>query len=411
MNKDAKKEKDTNLRLCSLHLQNFRSYTQLDLEGFGKTVLIVGPNAIGKTNIIEAIQMMTSLQSFRSHKAAEMIKWGEDHASAETNICGNGRDLDLKLSISQSRRSYSLNGKNRPIHDLQGILPAVTFCPDDLQLVKSSDSIRREAIDTIACQLSKNYRRVRHDYYSLLRQKNKALKDEVSDAYIESLNDVLVKVGLQFIRLRTVMIQKIRHSLNMYYNQISSENTHLDILYTPSWLTLNVSREQNFSECNTDKSDTSPLFYYDEYEFDRIRDIQAFSLALTQALPDERRRKHCLIGPQADHLKFALNGRDASHFASQGQQRSIVLAYKFAEVNAIQETLDQTPILLLDDVMSELDSTRREKLITFAAQDIQTFITSTSADVIPESVVNSSQIIRLPLENNQWTGTLRTFDV
>lgn len=375
--------KSSDLRLQSIELREFRSYDHLLLTDFGDSTLIVGHNAVGKTNIIEAIQMMTALRSFRSHKTSEMIKWGSNTGSIEAKVKGNGRDLDIGLSMTQSRRSYSVNGKRRPIHDLQGLLPAVLFCPDDLQLVKSSDSVRRDAVDSIACQLSKNYARVRHDYYSLVRQKNKALKDEVSDDYIRSINDVLVRIGLQYVRLRAVMVGKLRAYLDGYYERISNEKSNLDLTYAPSWHAADMATE---------------------YEFDRDGDEEAFNRALNDALPEERRRKHCIVGPQSDTLKFFLNGHDAARFASQGQQRSIVLAYKFSEVRSIQETLGQKPLLLLDDVMSELDSNRRYQLINFAAQDIQTFITATSIDIVPQTVVESSQFMHLPLDGDRWMG-------
>lgn len=378
--------KSSDLRLQSIELRKFRSYDHLLLTDFGDSTLIVGHNAVGKTNIIEAIQMVTALQSFRSHKTSEMIEWGSNTGSVEAKIVGNGRDLDLGLSMTQSRRLYSLNGKRRPIYNLQGLLPAVLFCPDDLQLVKSSDSVRREAIDAIACQLSKNYARVRHDYYSLIRQKNKALKDEVPDDYIRSINDVLVRIGLQYVRLRTVMVEKVRAYLNGYYERISNEKSNLDLVYVPSWAADDMATE---------------------YEFDKDEDRKAFEHALDDALPEERHRKHCIVGPQSDTLKFFLNGHDAARFASQGQQRSIVLAYKFSEVRSIQETLGQKPLLLLDDVMSELDSERRYQLINFATQDIQTFITATSLDIVPQAVVDSSQYMRLPLDGDRWTGNLK----
>lgn len=382
------------LRLREITLSNFRSYTHLHLKDLADTVVIVGPNAIGKTNIIEAIQMTTALQSFRAHSTHEMIRWGADQGSVRSHISGNSRDIDIELTLHPKRRVYKLNGNLRTIHDLQGILPAVTFCPDDLQLVKSSDALRRQSIDAIACQLSKNYQRVHHDYYSLVRQKNKALKDDVNDTYIQSINDVLVRVGIQFVRLRNIMVQKICQFLNDYYDDISNDHMKLQLIYIPSWMNMLTQPPYTTDDAfNRNKNYSQSL-----YEFNKERDYRAFCQELKRLMPEERTHKRCLVGPHLDHVKFFLQDHDASHFASQGQQRSIALAYKFSEVSAMKETLDQTPLLLLDDVMSELDEDRRSKLIQFAQKDIQTFITSTSTQIIPASVIHSSQIIHLPLE-------------
>lgn len=383
------------LQLDSLSLRSWRNYDSFRLDGIAGLTIIVGPNAVGKTSIVEAVQMVTALKSFRTSKFGQMVQWGKDRAAVDAKLTGDGRDLDLHLSVDNGKRSYQLNGKGKRVADLKGLMPAVTFCPDDLNLVKGPHSARRDAIDSLGGQLSKNFYAVRNDYIKLIRQKNRALKEELPDAYIDSIDDLLVRVGVQLISHRMVIISKMRDPFRRFYEEITAGRESLDMMYLPSWSLSFYRAEDDVSR------ETAGRFALDEESFDRNAAMGNLSSAIGEGRMEERARKRAVYGPQSDRIDFLLDGRNAIHYSSQGQQRSIVLAFKLAEAAVISDTLDQKPILLLDDVMSELDEDRRHYFMDFISDDIQTIITTTNEDYFDASTKAKADVVRLEPEDSR----------
>ena len=367
--------KPTNLALAGLELHAFRSYDVLVLDDIGPLSLFVGPNAAGKTNIIEAIQLVTSLTSFRTTRSGEMVKWGSDNAFVKARMINASRLLDIRLDIRNNRRTYQLNGKPRNIQTLKGLLPAVVFCPDDLQLVKGTKSARRAALDMVGSQLSPNYAAVKGDYGKLLKQRNKALKDGQGDAYIDSIDEVLVRVGTKLTQFRHHAVDLIVPLIAQNHASISDDDAELSLSYTPMWA--------QSGGVDTRKGDVGII-------------QEAYYEALQQARAADRARGLTTVGSHADDVSFHLDGHDASSFASQGQQRTIVLAFKLAETQVIEQHTGQTPILLLDDVMSELDEQRRSYFMEFISGDIQTFITATTTDYFSRSLIERATLYSLP---------------
>lgn len=376
------------LHLESLHLRSWRNYDSFLIDGIGGLTILVGPNAVGKTSIVEAVQMVTALKSFRTSQYRQMVTWGHDRALVKANLVGDGRDLDLRLGIEEGKRIYQLNGKTKRVGELKGLMPAVTFCPDDLNLAKGPHSARRDAVDALGGQLSKNFYAVRSDYAKLIRQKNKALKEELPDAYIDSIDDLLVRVGVQLMAHRMVITGKMRDPFRRFYEEITAGKESLDMVYVPSWV------ESNRGEGDVSR-ETWEQIAIDENTFDRTVAKDRLSSVISENRLLERSRKRAVFGPQADKIDFLLDGRNALHYSSQGQQRSIVLAFKLAEATVISETLDQKPILLLDDVMSELDEARRRYFMEFISDDMQTIITTTNEDYFDEPTKEKADVIRL----------------
>ena len=376
------------LRLSSLHLENFRNYEQFSLEEISPLTIFIGPNAVGKTSAIEAIQMLTALKSFRTNQYSQLQHWGCNRCSSEASIQGNGRHLVMRLTIENGKRSYQLNGKNKRIQDLKGLLPAVSFSPDDLELVKGSNSIRRDAIDGIGSQLSKNFYKVKSDFTKLIKQKNKALKDELPDVFIDSIDELLVRVGTQMMSHRMVIIEKMHTEFLRFYQEISGGREKIDIIYIPSWIqTAHTSSLQSEEELFA--------FGVNSSSFDRDEMKILFSRALQENRAQERARMKSIIGPHNDKIYFLLNNRNALHYSSQGQQRSIVLAFKLAEASVINEVLHQKPVLLLDDVLSELDEKRRQYFLEFISEDIQTFITTTNTEYFNKKIMAQAEMVHL----------------
>lgn len=379
------------LRIESIELAEFRNFKEFSLNGIGPLTILVGPNAVGKTSVVEAVQMMTALRSFRTNQYAQMIRWGSDAASVDAHIVGDGRLLDLSLRLKEGKRSYGLNGKNKRVQDLKGMLPAVSFSPDDLNLVKGSNSNRRDAIDGLGSQLSKNFYSVKSDYAKLVRQRNKALKDGVPDAYIDSIDDVLVLVAAQLMSYRLHILQKMAPAFAGYYHDIAAGGESLCASYIPSWVD------------ESDAESGACCMRIDD-GFDKAVASDLLAAALKRRRAEERARGKTVVGPHADKFAFLLDGRDALHYSSQGQQRSIVLAFKLAEASVITESLGQKPILLLDDVLSELDEVRRRYFLQFISDDLQTFITTTNAECLGSEVRAKANMVYLDAKEGSFHG-------
>lgn len=363
------------LKVKNIALRNFRNYEELALSDIGDVCLFVGPNAIGKTNLIEAIQLLTGASSFRNPQTAHLIKQGADAASISARLEGSGRTLDIEAVFSEEGKSFYLNGKKKRASSLRGLLPSVVFCPDDLNLVKGSQSVRRRQLDLLGSQLSSNYDSVRKDYDKIIKQKNHYLKEEVDKGYLSSINEVAATVGAQLTVLRSKLLFELAPYMQAIYKDISHGGELLEVAYLSSW------------EKDSGRFVTEPV--------SREASIEQLLNAMDTGFERERERKLSLYGPHRDSILITLDGNDAGVFASQGQQRSIVLCFKMAEVALIKDKLGYSPVLLLDDVMSELDSSRRFALMSLVEEGIQTFITATNQDYFDESWQQQMRIYRL----------------
>lgn len=348
----------------------------MELSGLGATTIFVGPNAIGKTNLIEAIQLCTACASFRNPRPAHLVRFGAEQASSSALLSDGSRLLELELRASKLGRAYFLNGKKKTANSLKGILPAVLFCPDDLNLVKGSSSIRRNQLDQLGSQVSSSYNSVLRDYMKIVQQKNRYLKEEVTHSYLTAINEVLARVGAQLFMLRIHLVKELIPYVNECYRGISSSKDEIALSYIPSW-------EQ---DCPT------ASFTMD---FDRTLVEKRLLEVLASRSDEEHRRHRSLFGPHADKVLFSINGKDASLFASQGQQRSIVLALKTAEVLLVRDRLNQNPVLLLDDVMSELDENRRHAFMGSIPAEVQTFITATTKDYFDQVSLSEADVVDL----------------
>lgn len=365
------------LRIESLSLRNFRNYDDATLDDLGDITVLVGENAVGKTNLIEAVQLLTALTSFRHSTADQLILHGEEQSRASMRATDGNRRLDIELLLDGRARKYRLNGKAKRPSDLKGLIPSVIFTPDDLDLVKGSNSGRRSSLDTLGAQVNKSYYTVRRDYEKVVRHKNRLLKEEADAALVAAIDEMVVTVGAQLTLYRIALFERLLPHLVAKYQEISQGRELLGAVYVPSW------------------GKGAPVENSEPLTRDSAR--EALARALHERAGEERRRGRAVVGPHSDEITFTLNGENASIYGSQGQQRSIVLSYKLAEAAVIEEILDQKPVLLLDDVMSELDGRRRDALVTAMEGGSQTFITTANIDYFNEDMLNKSKVINLPL--------------
>lgn len=367
------------LCLQRIQLHTFRNYENLNILDIPNLNIIVGQNATGKTNILEAISLVTSLSSFKTSHLQEAIQQNQNTARINADFIDGARKINIALTLQNtqgvSQRTYTLNTKKKKVQDLKGLVPAVCFTPDDLLLVKGTPSLRLKALDNLGAQLSKNHYLIKKDYEKIITYKNKLLKEEAPTSLIESINDQLIKCGASLICYRVKLFQRLALAINTEYKKINNNNEDLISSY--------------FLQKNKDEHIPTTEVTIEEAK-------ETLRLQLEEKFTQEKLAKRSIIGPGHDLIEFFINNQTAEKFGSQGQQRSIVLAWKLAEIKIIEETLQQKPIILLDDVMGELDDTRKKMLLENVNNNIQSFITTTTLHSFPKEIIESAKIIELP---------------
>lgn len=369
------------LRIRSLRFENFRSYERFELDDIGGLTVFVGPNASGKSNAVEGIQLLTAFGSFRGAKSRELIRWGAEGASLRARVASASRDLDVRHILQPGRRSCLLNGKRKSVQDMQGVLPSVAFSPDDLALVKGAQAYRRSALDLIGCQLSRGHRTLKRDYERIVRHKNALLRDGADRLLMESVDFMMQRPAVQLYLYRDALFRNLSARIAEAYGAITGGGERVEMGYVPSWE----------DEATKQAASWAPM----DLRYDKERAAEAFERALGARRAEELARKRACVGPHADRIELFIDGRNAGMYASQGQQRSLVLAWKIAEVGLVREMTGISPVLLLDDVMSELDAHRRHALVGLLRKDIQTFITTTETAFFEDDIMERARVVAL----------------
>ena len=382
--------------LVNISFTNFRSYKKFVLKDIAPITIFVGENGVGKTNILEGINILTTGKSFRNGQLKDIILFNEKYASLSSKIETGNRLFDVDIVIEKEntdididfdipygdsedafekennsyKKKITINDKKRKQQYLTDILPSVVFSPDDVLIVKGGKTIRREIIDNIGSLLSKQYRRALYDYKKIVVYKNKLLKDEfIDENLLESINEMLIDVGSLLFLYRYKLVKNIESKIVDVYKEISNNKEQVSIFYN------------------------SDFYKIEDGDLENREDVKkAFQKNLLDKKKEEIARKRSLIGPQSDEINFYLDGKDARIFASQGQQRSIALSLKIVEVKLIKEIFDILPVLLLDDVGSELDMLRKASLLGIIENNMQTFITTTDLGNLPENIINKARI-------------------
>ena len=369
------------MKIKSLKLLYFRNYLSTNIEVHPSLNVLVGNNANGKTNIIESIFCLALGKSYRTKSDSECIMFGETATAMSCIVNKNDRELDIMLGINNKGKSAKIAGiKKTKLTDFVGELNVVLFSPEDLQIVKGSPALRREFMNREFYQFSRIYHKYYLMYQHLLKQRNSYLKDmrknpkdEMSLAYLETLTSQLAKVALYITKERVSFVQDISKLTYKNMLNISNGQETLKIKYKSSVLdALNISEinDESFTEENLTKVMMKKSF-------------------------DDIMRGSTKIGPQHDDLEFYINDLDAKMYASQGQQRSIVLSLKLAEINYLKEKTGTYPVLLLDDVLSELDKNRQLKLLDAINENVPTFITTPSISDIKEDLLKKAKVFKI----------------
>ncbi len=325
----------------NIKLSGFRNLINCELNPCEEINIICGDNAQGKTNIIEAIWLLTGAKSFRNIKDTELINFNKKEAIIEALFSSAGIENNLKIKIDDKRNFYLNGKKRRQISEIAGNFCAVVFSPSDLNIINDSPSIRRKFIDTAVCQLYPKYVEILKYYNRAVTQRNNVLKDCIRDAslkiLLEDFEKSIVFYGEKIISYRKRYIERLNEFAPKIYSELSGDKEFFEIEYLCSY-------KENLLE---------------ELLFKRGEDIL---------------RGFTSIGPHRDDISFKINGFSSKEFSSQGQKRSICLALKLAEAKIIEGIIGEKPVTLLDDVMSELDK-KRQNYILNHIKDRQVFIT------------------------------------
>jgi DNA replication and repair protein RecF len=370
--------------LKHLHLQQFRNYQDQQVEFVAPKTILVGDNAQGKSNLLEAVELLATLRSHRAVRDRELVREGEMIGRITATLERDLGVLNLALTLrASSRRTISLNGETlRRQADFLGAMNAVQFSSLDLELVRGGPGQRRIWIDTLLTQLEPVYTAILHQYNHVLRQRNALLKQQQSlhvsttnagsefyDSTQLAIWDAqLAAAGTRVIRRRARVIDRLAPLAQAWHQAISNSSEVLEVRYVP-----NVLLEQD-----------DPAIIQ-----------QAFLDKIQQRAIAEQVQGTTVVGPHRDEIEFTINQTPARQFGSQGQQRTLVLALKLAELKLIESVIQEPPLLLLDDVLAELDLNRQNKLLDTIQDRFQTLITTTHLGAFDAQWLRSSQILKV----------------
>lgn len=344
-------EKRSELKVNSLKLKNFRNYDLLNVEFDGSTNIFYGNNAQGKTNILEAVYLSGTTKSHRGSKDRDMIRFGEDESHIETVVEKNGIIYQIDMHLKKnSPKGIAINKMPiRKASELFGIVNLVFFSPEDLNIIKNGPAERRRFIDLELSQLDKVYLNNLSNYNRIVNQRNHLLK-ELSFGGKKDLSDTLeiwelqmVQYGERLIARRKEFVEQINGIIAKIHQRLTGGKESLKIIYEPS---------------------TGDL---------------PFEQALNRYRERDLRMKSTTVGPHRDDIGFLIGDMDIRKYGSQGQQRTAALSLKLSEIELVKLATHDTPILLLDDVLSELDKHRQNYLLD-SIHDIQTLITCTGVE-------------------------------
>lgn len=333
----------------SIDLKNFRNYEIENIEFDDKTNIFYGDNAQGKTNVLEAVYVSGTTRSHKGVKDVEMINFNSNEAHIKSVISKKNIDYRIDMHLKKNKaKGIAVNGiPIKKSSELYGIVNIIFFSPEDLNIIKTGPSARRKFMDMELCQLDKIYVSNLINYNKSIDQRNRLLKDIFFNPDLEDTLDIwdsnIIKYGSEIIKRREAFIDNLNSIIGKIHLTLSGGKENLLIKYEPS-----------------------------------VK-ISDFEKNLFESRERDKKTKMTGCGPHRDDIIFSINGIDIRKYGSQGQQRTTALSLKLAEIEMVKQSIGDTPILLLDDVLSELDSNRQNYLLN-SIHDVQTIITCTGLD-------------------------------
>lgn len=357
------------MQLLKLRVENFRNLGAVELAPSAHSTLVVGPNGQGKTNLLEAIYYLMTLRPLRPVKLAELIRFGAERARVSGRFALGGAERELRVELVEGKRELTVDGKRTGrLERYLGGVSVVSFTPDDLRVVKGSPEGRRQFLDRAVFNRFPALLGESRAYAKALKARNRLLKERADLAYLEAYEVTLSRAGARILALRRNLLGELVPGVERAFSEIARSVDGLSVRYLPA---AGTPRSEGFGEEEL---------------------ARTLRTALAEGRQRDFERGFTSLGPHADDLELLLGGRPARAFASQGQMRAMVLAWKVAEIENLARAQGHFPLLLLDDVSSELDPERNRFLMGYlAAGKTQVFLTTTDATAVrgaahPDSV-------------------------
>lgn len=360
------------MKIKELTLKHYRNYRDVNLKFNDGLIILTGENAQGKTNLLEAIFLLSLAKSHRTNRDHEMVLWQEDFASIRAIIETKTFEVPLEIILNKKGKIAKVNHlEQAKLSQFVGQLNVILFAPEDMQLVKGAPALRRRFLDVEIGQSQPIYLNELSQYNRILKQRNQYLKqfgrsDKFDALFFEILTEQLIEKAVSIVQYRLKFIKLLEQFANKIHFQLSNERDHLTIDYIASSSKLDYKTPDNI--------------------------LGQFKTVFTNALVRERELGVSAYGPHRDDLLFSINDKPAQFFGSQGQQRTIVLSIKLAEIELFHHLRGEYPILLLDDVLSELDDQRQHILMQHIEGKVQTFLTTATIKGLKLHQLNNPEI-------------------
>ena len=364
------------MKLTNLQLQNFRNYESVQLEFTDGVHVFIGENAQGKTNLMESIYALAMTKSHRTTNDKELIGWNKEFATIKGTVEKTTTKTNLELQFSKKGKIAKVNYlEQKRLSSYLGNLNVILFAPENLTLVKGSPQNRRKFVDMELGQMSSLYLYDLVEYNRVLKQRNTylkqlAIKKKQPDEYLDVLSEMLSELASKIVFHRLDFMKQLEALAIPIHDQLSLGREKFSVSYQATIPLEDGLTPEQMKE-----------IYIDQFKKNQTREADQATT---------------LIGPHRDDLIFYLNEVPVQTYGSQGQQRSTVLSLKLAEIELMKLSTGEYPLLLLDDVLSELDDDRQTHLIKAIENKVQTFITTTSLDGIKQQFINDPVVI--PIE-------------
>lgn len=356
--------------LRQLSVSNFRNYDNISINLSPNVNIFCGNNAQGKTNLLEAIYFLGITKSHRCQNQEDLIKSDKDFSNVSGVLEIEDNTLELFIGFDKSKKNLKINNQSiKKVRDYLSNMNIIIFCPDDLEIIKGLPEVRRRFLNTEISQISTSYVKVLEEYNKLLKMRNDYLNDSSNffdDTYYDILTNYLIERAINVYKYRKNFIDKINKIVgNIYYQVAGYEN--FNIKYIPS-IDVDYSSFDLKSEINN--------------MYKEIRN-------------EEKRLKKTLLGPHRDDFEFLLDDKNLKVYGSQGQQRIGVISLKLSEISIIKNIKNTTPIILLDDVFSELDDKKKNSLLQYIKNESQVIITTTDLNNMHSELLENAKIMKI----------------
>lgn len=360
------------MELSELRLDHFRNYNEASLTFQPGVNVFLGQNAQGKTNLLESIYALALARSHRTKVDKDLIQWGQDQARVSGTIVNRFGKTPLSLTWSQKGKQARVNHLDQSrLSTYIGQLNVILFAPEDLDLVKGAPAVRRRFIDIELGQMNRTYLQLSAQYRRVLKDRNAYLRawslgGKKDSVFLAVLTEQLIDLACKLIILKKRFLAELEQAAARIHRQVADQKEDLVIQYKTA-----VNIQENSSETELK---------------------QALTSAFEKHAEREKRQGTTLVGPHRDDFIIEVNGVDVSNFGSQGQQRTAALALKLGEIDLMYQETGEYPILLLDDVLSELDASRQTHLLMAIEDKVQTFITAPSLSEVARSLIKEPKV-------------------